>query len=84
MKRKDNNGTGTQGPPGPPPPPPFFFFFFFFFFSGIQGLPGPTNISSNVYPRSETVNLTQFSEAFVPCDEGDNILTGGYSFNLSF
>ena len=59
---------GVNGTQGPP---------------GIQGLPGPTNISSNVYPRSETVNLTQFSEAFVPCDEGDNILTGGYSFNLA-
>jgi hypothetical protein len=78
--RKDSNRTGTQGPPGPPgingvngtqgPP-------------GIQGPAGPTNISSNVYPRSETVNLTQFSGAFVPCDEGDNILTGGYSFNLA-
>ena len=59
---------GVNGKQGPP---------------GIQGLPGPTNISSNVYSRSETVNLTQFSEAFVPCDEGDNILTGGYSFNLT-
>ena len=60
--------NGTQGPQG---------------IQGIQGPPGPTNISSNVYPRSETVNLTQFSGAFVPCDEGDNILTGGYSFNLA-
>ncbi len=85
--RKDNNRTGTQGPPGPPGPPglngtqgppgangtqgP----------PGIQGPVGPTNISSNVYLRSETVNLTQSSGAFVPCDEGDNILTGGYDFN---
>ena len=60
--------NGVNGTQGPP---------------GIQGPPGPTNISSNVYPRSETVNLTQFSIAFVPCDEGDNILTGGYSFNLA-
>jgi hypothetical protein len=85
--RKDNNRTGTQGPPGPPGPPglngtqgppglngtqgP----------PGIQGPVGPTNISSNVYLRSETVNLTQSSGAFVPCDEGDNVLTGGYDFN---
>ena len=85
--RKDNNRTGTQGPPGPPGPPglngtqgppgangtqgP----------PGIQGPVGPTNISSNVYLRSETANLTQSSGAFVPCDEGDNILTGGYDFN---
>ena len=41
---------------------------------------GPTNKSSNLYVRSETVNLTQFSDAFVPCNERDNILTGGYLF----
>jgi hypothetical protein len=76
--RNDNNRTGTQGPPGPQGPPgingtqgP----------PGIQGPVGPTNISSNVYVRSETANLTQSSGAFVPCDEGDNILTGGYDFN---
>ena len=85
--RKDNNRTGTQGPPGPQGPPgingtqgppgangtqgP----------PGIQGPVGPTNISSNVYVRSETANLTQSNGAFVPCDEGDNILTGGYDFN---
>ena len=78
--KRDNNRTGTQGPPGPQGPPgangtqgP----------PGIQGPVGPTNISSNVYVRSETVNLTQSSGAFVPCDEGDNILTGGFSLNLS-
>ena len=78
--RKDSNRTGTQGPPGPQGPPgingtqgP----------PGIQGPVGPTNISSNVYVRSETANLTQSSGAFVPCDEGDNILTGGFSLNLS-
>jgi hypothetical protein len=86
--RKDirDNRTDTQGPPGPAGP------------AGPQGPPGvngttgpqgpqgpagPSNISSNVYPRSETANLTQFSGAFVPCDEGDNILTGGYSFNVA-
>ena len=87
--RKDviDNRTGTQGPPGPQGPPgingtqgppgangtqgP----------PGIQGPVGPTNISSNVYVRSETANLTQSNGAFVPCDEGDNILTGGYDFN---
>ena len=50
--------------------------------TGIQGPAVPTNISSNVYPRSEIVNLTQFS-VFVPCDEGDDILTGAYSFNVA-
>jgi hypothetical protein len=85
--KRDSNRTGTQGPPGPQGPPgingtqgppgangtqgP----------PGIQGPVGPTNISSNVYLRSETANLTQSSGAFVPCDEGDNILTGGYDFN---
>jgi hypothetical protein len=27
------------------------------------------------------LNLTQFSGVFVPCDERDDIITRGYSFN---
>ena len=46
LDQHDHKGqVASTGPQGPP---------------GIQGPAVPTNISSNVYPRSEIVNLTQF------------------------